>query len=63
MTDKNKAREHLERHQTYPATKKQIMEACAKLSDLNPADRKFVEETLPNRLFASAGEVETILGI
>lgn len=63
MTDKKVAREHLEWHQTYPATREQILANCKKLSDLKPEDRKFVEKTLPDRTFYSAGEVESILGV
>lgn len=63
MTDKNAAREHLEKHQTYPATKTEILANCQKLSDLKPEDRKFVEKTLPDRTFYTAAEVERILGV
>lgn len=48
---------HIREHMEYPATKKQIIEACNRMSDVPAADRDWVEKKLPEKKFKNADEV------
>ena len=54
---------HLRDHQTYPATKADLVAACSNLSDFSEEDKKEFETTLPEGSYNSAEEVMTALGL
>lgn len=63
MKDMKNAMMHLKQHQTYPATKKQLVEACNKLDDFSMDDKKWFEENLPEGTYKSAEEVMSALSM
>lgn len=62
MHDMENAMQHLREHQTYPATKADLVEACNNLSDFSEADKNDFEEKLPEGTYNSAEEVAAALG-
>jgi len=54
---------HLKEHQKYPATKKDLVESCQKLSDFSAEDKKWFEENLPEGTYKSAEQVMSALGM
>jgi len=48
---------HIKAHIEYPATKKQIVEACNNMSDVSAADRAWFSKTLPDKKYKSADDV------
>jgi hypothetical protein len=59
--DANAAREHLLKHQKYPATKAQILESCNHLMCFSDADRRWFAEALPEGTYHSAAEVMKVV--
>jgi len=57
MQDKENAMMHLKEHQTYPATKADLVMTCNNLSDFSDQDKKWFEENLPEGSYNSAEEV------
>jgi hypothetical protein len=53
---------HLKEHQTYPATKQELVETCNKLSDFSGEDKKWFEQNLPDGTYESPEEVIQALG-
>jgi len=49
--------EHAKKHVDYPATKKQLMEACNNFSDVPAAEKNWFAKTLPDRTYKNANEV------
>jgi hypothetical protein len=62
MEKKSAAIKHLKAHQTYPATKTDLMKACNNLSDFSEKDKKWFSEHLPNKTYNSAQDVIAELG-
>ncbi len=56
------AKDHLKNHQTYPASKQQLVEECNKLSDFSKEDKKEFMDKLPEGEYNSAEEVMEALG-
>lgn len=54
---------HLEEHIQYPATKKELMDACMEMSDVPKADKEWLAKTLPDGTYMDAGEVKMALGM
>ena len=54
---------HLRDHQTYPATKADLVAACNSLSDFSEEDKKEFESSLPEGTYNSAEEVMEALGL
>jgi len=50
-------------HQEYPATKKELVEACNALSDFSEEDKQWFEQHLPEGTYNSAEEVMQALGV
>lgn len=63
MKDIKNAMAHLKTHQTYPATKQELVKACNDLSDFSGEDKKWFEEHLPDGSYESAQEVLMALGL
>lgn len=63
MKDMKNAMMHLKTHMKYPADKTQLVEACNKLSDFSPEDKKWFEEHLPEGTYKSAEEVMQALSM
>lgn len=57
------AMEHLNSHQTYPATKAELVAACNGLSDFSEEDKNEFAEKLPEGTYNSAQEVSEALGL
>lgn len=62
MQNIQNATEHLKSHQTYPATKANLVAACNELSDFSPEDKAEFAEKLPEGTYNSAEEVMKALG-
>lgn len=62
MNDIKNGLAHLKDHQTYPATKMELVEACNKLSDFSKEDKQWFMENLPDGTYESADEVIMALG-
>lgn len=57
-----KAVDHLRNHQTYPASKDDLVKECNNLSDFSAEDKKWFEENLPEGTYNSAEDVMMALG-
>lgn len=55
--------DHLKSHQSYPATKDELVEECNELSDFSEADKKWFKETLPEGKYDSPDKVVEALGV
>lgn len=53
---------HLKGHQTYPATKEDLIKECDNLSDFSDDDKKWFGDNLPDKTYKSAEEVMSALG-
>ncbi len=52
---------HIEGHVKYPATKKQLVEACNMMSDVSKADKDWFSRSLPDRTYKNSDEVKKAL--
>ena len=55
--------DHLKTHQSYPATRKELIKECNDLADFSEKDKKWFINHLPERTYDSAGEVIETLGL
>ncbi len=55
--DLKKVTAHLHDHQTYPATRAELITACYNLEDFSPVEKKWFIQKVPNKKFSSADEV------
>lgn len=62
MQNMQAAMDHLKTHQTYPATKAQLVAECNNLSDFSDADKQEFSSKLPEGTYGSAEEVMQALG-
>ena len=62
MQNQMAALDHLKNHQTYPATKAQLVVECDNLSDFSAEDKKEFMEKLPEGTYNSADDVVKALG-
>ena len=62
MQNTEGAMEHLKAHQSYPATKADLVAACNNLSDFSEEDKREFESSLPEGTYNSADEVAKALG-
>ena len=63
MQNKEGALDHLKSHQSYPATKAELVAECDNLSDFSEEDKKEFTEKLPDKSYNSADEVVEALGL
>ena len=63
MKDVKGAIEHLKEHQEYPATKKELVEACHGLVDFSDEDKKWFTKHLEDKKYESADDVIEALGL
>ena len=63
MQNKEGAADHLRSHQSYPATKAELVAECDNLSDFSEEDKKEFTEKLPDKSYNSADEVIEALGL
>ncbi|MBI2040281.1 DUF2795 domain-containing protein [Candidatus Microgenomates bacterium] len=54
--------DHLKTHQTYPATKAQLVAECNNLSDFSEEDKTEFAQNLPEGSYNSADDVVKALG-
>ena len=59
--DPTRARAHLEQHVTYPATRSQVLEACASTKEFTDAEKQWFADNLPEGQYASARDVVSAL--
>lgn len=57
------AMDHLKQHQSYPATKAQLVAECNGLSDFSDEDKKEFMMKLPEGTYNSAEEVAKAIGM
>lgn len=62
MNDIKNAISHLKEHQTYPASKADLVKACNELSDFSEEDKKWFESKLPEGNYNSSEDVIRALG-
>lgn len=63
MKNVKNAMDHLKMHQSYPATKEELVAECNSLSDFSKEDKKWFESNLPEGTYNSAEEVMQALGL
>ena len=59
--DVARARAHLQEHVTYPATRSQVLEACASTKEFSDAEKQWFSDNLPEGQYASARDVVSAL--
>ncbi len=62
MQNQAGAMDHLKNHQTYPATKAQLLAECDNLSDFSAEDKQWFTDHLPDATYNSADDVVKALG-
>jgi hypothetical protein len=62
MQDIKNAITHLREHQTFPATKDELVKTCMDLKDFSMEDKKWFMEHLPDKTYKSAEEVIQAMG-
>jgi hypothetical protein len=55
--DRDKAAEHLNKHQTYPATRAELLASCKNLTDFSASEKRWFAAHLPDGTYGSADEV------
>lgn len=55
--------DHLKTHQTYPATKEELVKECNELSDFSAEDKEWFMKNLPAGTYKSADDVIGALGL
>jgi AhpD family alkylhydroperoxidase len=55
--DSGRVQSHLEKHVRYPASRAEVLAACAATSEFSNAEKKWFTERLPEGNYRSAGEV------
>jgi len=63
MQNSQGAIDHLKTHQSYPATKADLVAECDNLSDFSEEDKKEFTDKLPEGTYNSAEEVTKALGL
>lgn len=62
LKDIKNAINHLKSHQTFPATKQELVETCNNLSDFSADDKKWFAKNIPDKTYNSVEEVMNTLG-
>jgi len=55
--DRSKAAEHLNKHQSYPATRAELLASCKNLMEFSASEKKWFAAHLPEGTYGSADEV------
>ena len=55
--DLDKVNQNLTQHQTYPATRAQLLASCKGLVDFSPGEKRWFADHLANGTYQSAAEV------
>ena len=63
MKDNKNAMDHLKNHQSYPATKEDLVKECNGLSDFSDEDKEWFKTHLMDKTYKSANEVMEVLGM
>jgi hypothetical protein len=61
--DAEKEKKHLREHVTYPATRADVLAACASTPEFTAGEKKWAAQTIPDRTFASADDLIAAIGI
>jgi hypothetical protein len=59
--DGSKAREHLAKHVNYPATRAEILAACAQTPEFTAAEKQWLADNLPEGKYAKPDDVSRAL--
>ncbi len=59
--DGSKAREHFAKHVNYPATRAEILAACAQTPEFTAAEKQWLADSLPEGKYANADDVTRAL--
>lgn len=62
MQNMSGAMDHLKNHQSYPASKEDLVKECENLSDFSKEDKEWFEEHLADKIYTSADDVMKVLG-
>jgi len=60
--DMQRVAQHLNEHVKYPATRQQILDACAQTKEFTAGEKAWAGAHLPERTYASAEDVLKALG-
>ena len=60
--DMKKLTQHLKEHQTYPATRAQLLAACNDLVEFSAGEKRWYADHLPEGTYKSAAEVLKAIG-
>jgi hypothetical protein len=60
--DWKKTEDHLRNHQSYPATRAELLASCKDLMDFSDAEKKWFADHLPEGSYKSADDVLKALG-
>lgn len=63
MQNTKGAIDHLRQHQSYPATRDELLKECSELSDFSKEDKEWFMKNLPEGTYKSADEVISALGL
>lgn len=55
--DMKKVTQHLKEHQTYPATRAELLASCNELADFTPSEKRWYADHLPVGTYKSAADV------
>ena len=55
--DMKKVTQHLKEHQTYPATRAELLASCNELVDFTPSEKRWYADHLPAGTYKSAADV------
>lgn len=53
----DRVNQHLTQHQTYPATRAQLLASCKSLSEFSPGEKRWFADHLPDGTYQSAADV------
>lgn len=63
MPDKAKAIAHLKEHAKYPATRSELLAACADTAEFTAAEKRWFANNIPEGTYASPEDVTRALGL
>ncbi len=61
--DAAKLRQHFARHVNYPASREQVLQACANTPEFTDAEKRWTSDHLPARQYQDASQVVDALGL
>jgi hypothetical protein len=59
--DRQKTLAHIKEHVTYPATRRQILAACAQTKEFSESEKQWIADNLPEGTYANSDDVARTL--